>query len=51
MKFSDKVKYKYVQHNYGKKHTKKQQSDFIRIIDGLEDYLEKKIGKYTNKKK
>jgi hypothetical protein len=50
MKFSDKVKYRYLQQNYGKKNKQKQQISIIKSLDDMEDYLEKLLRRYTKKK-
>lgn len=50
MRFSDKMKYKYLQENYGRKRRKKKTLGIVKSLDGMENYLEKKLGKYRSSK-
>lgn len=45
MKFSQKVKYKYLQESYGKKHNKKKQPDIMKAIEELDSYIDKNLKK------
>lgn len=45
MKFSEKVKYKYLQESYGKKHSKKKQYNVMKTIEELDNYIEKNLKK------
>lgn len=47
MKFSDRVKYKYLQKNYGRrKYKKKKDYNILRTLDEMEEYIERKFNKY-----